>query len=515
MAEKSNQVQNEIGSFFQKLSSTQKFLLGVVAIGVVGGIIALVSVVNRPIYSTLFSNVNAQDASKIVDKLKERGVQYKLEGEGRTILVPKDQMYELRLALAGEGLPQSSTVGYEIFDRTNLGVSDFVQKINYRRALEGELARTILQIGEVDGVRVHIVTPEKALFQEDEKPATASVILKLKTGKPLAQSTVQGITHLIASSVEGLDPANVTVVDSRGVVLSENTKANSATALTATQYDLQKKVEDYIAQKAQGLLEGVLGTGNATVQVSALLDFRQVERTLEQYDPEKTVVRSEQITEEKNGTNDTNKSGMSRSNSVTNYEVNKTVERVVENSGSIKRLTVAALINGKETKTVKDGTTSTEYAPRPKEEMDQLTEIIKRAVGFDSQRNDEVTVINHPFDKTVQEQDLVYKDTPLTDWYDIADKVFIVVAMIAGALIIRSLLNKIRVQVGSRNQGVLMEPAIHAIQSQRVRMPMPSPEDEISEDAMMRVERRKQISNYMKDKPDDASRLVKVWLTEN
>ena len=353
MPDASRQMSQQLSSLSRRLSLSQKLTLGVVAVGVIAAIFALVSFVNKPSYATLFSNLSEQDASKIVDKLKEKSVPYTLEDGGKSILIPKQQIYDMRLALAGEGLPQSSIIGYEIFDRTNLGVSDLVQKINYRRALEGELARTILQIDEVEAARVHIVVPEKALFKEDEKPSTASVILKLKSGRPMKADAVRGISHLIASSVEGMDASNVTILDSRGVMLSEN-KPNSLTAVTSTQYDLQQRVENYLAQKAQVLLENVVGQGNALVQVSADLDFRQVDRTLEQYDPENTAIRSEQIQEEKMPRSDST-SGGSRTNSLTNYEVNKTVEHIVENVGNIKRLSIAAVVNGVPKTVERDG----------------------------------------------------------------------------------------------------------------------------------------------------------------
>ena len=198
------------------------------------------------------------------------------------------------------------------------------------------------------------MVPERALFKEDEKPATASVVLKLRSGKPLRRETVQGISHLIASSVEGIETGNVTIVDSRGQLLSDVHKPNSIAAMTSTQYELQQKVEAYLGQKAQALLESVVGIGNALVQVNADLDFRQVERTLEQYDPEKTVVRSEQIIESKTSSGDS--SGRQTSSTTqTNYEINKTVEHIVENMGNIRRLTVAALVNGVPKTITKDG----------------------------------------------------------------------------------------------------------------------------------------------------------------
>ena len=345
---------------------------------------------------------------------------YLLDNDGKSVLVPRASVYDLRLSLAGEGLPQTGTIGYEIFDRTNLGISDFVQKVNYRRAMEGELARTILTIEEVDGARVHLVVPEHTLFREDEKPTTASVVLKLKSGKPLRRETVQGITHLVASSVEGLASANVTIVDSKGELLSDPSKPNSLAALTATQYELQQKVEQYLSQKAQRLLETVVGAGNAIVQVNADLDFRQVDRTLEQYDPDKTTIRSEQITEEKTAGDSTSQS--SRNSTVTNYEVNKSVEHIVEGMGTIKRLSVATVVNGIPKTVTRDGVTTTEYTSRPKEEMTSFTELVKKAVGFNDLRNDEVTVTSLFFGTSIQDQDFMYKSEPLGDWTELREQ---------------------------------------------------------------------------------------------
>jgi flagellar M-ring protein FliF len=515
MADMQREIPQQFAGFVRRLTFGQKMLLMGVTAGVIVALVALISLVNKPSYGTLFNNLNAQDASKIVEKLKEKAVPYALEDGGKTVLVPKQQIYDLRLSLAGEGLPQSSVIGYEIFDRTNLGVSDFVQKVNYRRALEGELARTILQLEEVEGARVHLVVPEKALFKEDEKPATASVVLKLKSGMPLKREAIQGITHLVSSSVEGLDAANVTIVDSRGTLLSDANKPNSVAALTSTQYDLQQKVEAYLAQKAQSLLESVVGTGNSLVQVNAELDFRQVERTLEQYDPDNTAIRSEQITEEKNVTGDSVPPS-TRNNTVTNYEVNKTVEHIVENLGNIKRLSVAALVNGVPKTTEKDGQKTTETAPRPKDEMDKLTELVKRAVGFNPQRNDEVSVTNLSFGNNVQEQDFVYKQTPFTDYNDLTTKIFLIAAMMAGVLIIRRLLGKIRVRVGVEAPLQFFDqPAREALRAKRESIKLPSAEEEISEDALLRAERKNQVTDYIRQKPTETSRLLKVWLAED
>lgn len=510
---------NQLVVFVRRLSPAQRLSIGGVVIGAIVLIFVLVGVLNRPSYGTLFSNLSPEDASKIVDRLKEKSIPYVLEDGGKSIQVPKQQIYDLRLTFAGEGLPQSSIIGYEIFDRTNLGVSDFVQKINYRRAIEGELARTILQLEEVEGARIHIVVPQKALFKEDEKPATASVVLKLKSGRPLRRETIQGIQHLVSSSIEGLETSNVSIIDARGMLLSENVKPNSITALSSTQYELQQKVDNYLSQKAQGLLDGVLGAGNALVQVNADLDFRQVERNLEQYDPENAVVRSEQITEEKTVASDS-VAPSTRNSTVTNYEINKTMEHIVESIGSIRRLSIATMVNGSQKTVEKEGQSLTEYTPRNQEEMDNLGNIVRRAVGFNAQRGDEISVVNMQFGHTIQEGDFVTKDAPLSidNIPEYAPKIVLVIAMILAILIIRSLLGRVREQEfpGFRSETVEVMNGVQErlAAAKRASVSLPSPEDEISAEALLRQEKQKRIGEYMKTRPDEAARLLKVWLAD-
>lgn len=507
-------MQQQLTTLVSRLTSGQKLMIGLMTLGAVVGVIVLVTMVNAPTYGILFNNLSPEDASKIVTKLKEKDVKFQLEDGGKTVLIPKQKVYEMRLALAGEGLPQSSVIGYEIFDRTNLGISDFVQKVNYRRALEGELARTILTIEEVEAARVHLVVPDKALFKEDEKPATASVVLKRRTNKPLKAEIVQGIAHLVSSSVEGLEAGNVTIVDSKGQLLSDVHKPNSIAALTATQYETQQRVEAYLGQKAQSLLESVVGSGNALVQINAELDFRQVERTLEQYDPEKTAVRSELLSEEKSSSGDSLPPS-TRSSTTTNYEVNKTVEHIVENMGEIKRLTVAAIVNGVPSTVTRDGQKVTEMQPRSETEMRQLTELVRRAVGFNPLRNDEVSVTNLTFGTHLPEQEFVYRSEPLADWTEYKEQIFLGVAMLGAVIVLWSLLRRFR----SRIELPVLETDVPSLSAQldakKHAIELPNPEDEISADALLRTERRKRISEYISEKPSESARLLKVWLVED
>ena len=412
-------LREQVQNVSKRFKIWQIALGGIVILAVVVGLIYLIFSSNASAdYAVLYNDLSAQDAGKVAEKLKESKIPYKLDDGGNTILVPKDQVYETRIQLASEGLPESDMVGYEIFDNTNLGMSDFVQKLNYRRAMEGELARTINTLEEVKSTRVHIAIPEKALFTEDQKEPTASVTLQLKPGKTISNASILGIQNLIAKSVEGLNPDNVTIVDNRGKIISqESIDKNTIAGLSANQQQLQMQTDQYLTQKVQSMLDNVLGTENSSAKVTSDLNFTQIEKTITDYDPNRQVVRSEQNVSEKSQASDTLKfppvsSSRDQSNTITNYEIPQSVERIVSEVGNINRITVSVLVNGKTQIIDKNGTKTLEYTPRTQEELEQLTLAVKNAVGFDPLRNDQVSVLNVPFDNTYYE-DLIKESKPV------------------------------------------------------------------------------------------------------
>jgi flagellar M-ring protein FliF len=401
---------NQAKEFWQRLRPAQKLTIAVAVVGAIGILATVVAVSSSEPMAVLFRDLDPKDAGAIVEKLKEQAVPYELGEGGTTIRVPESRVYELRLAMAREGLPSNSTVGYEIFDRTNLGMSDFVQKLNHKRALEGELQKTIASFDEVQKVRVMIALPEKALFEKDQKKPTASVLLHLKSGRSLSRLNIEGIQNLVASSVEGLSPADVTIVDQHGQVLSQAPRETSTIAgLTATQYEQQQKVESYLTTRVQSLLDGVLGPGNSVVRISAELDFTQREQTRENYDPDGQVVRSEERIAEARRSQDSldYPAVNSESNATkvrTNYEISRTVERIVGGVGTIKRISASVLVNGITKVIDQDGKKVVQYAPRSQEELQKLTQIVRNAIGYDPERNDQVSVVNLPFDTTMLNQ---------------------------------------------------------------------------------------------------------------
>ncbi len=406
------------------LSMGKKIVMATIFAGGLATLAVIWLWVQKPDFRILFTNLSSEDAGGVVEKLKEMSVPYQFSENGKSLLVPSERVHELRLLLASEGLPQGGGVGFEIFDQNSFGTTEFAQKLNYKRALQGELARTISQLEEISNARVHLVIPEPSLFSEQEELTRAAVVINLKPGKVLSESQIQGITHLVSGSVEGLKPEAVTIVDSRGKIRSTGSEGSSVMQMSGSQQDYQKDLEQKIQQKIQSMLGKVVGPDKALVRVTAMLDLRQVELTEEKFDPDTQVVRSQQRSQgNSNGSSNTsgpngvpgvssnvppggqqsgvgaaNQNTTNNSNEVINYEISKTVSRVVEPFGTIKRLSVAALIDGtyKEV-TNEEGLSTQEYVPRGEEEMATLHAIVKKAMGFSAERLDEVEVVNIPF----------------------------------------------------------------------------------------------------------------------
>lgn len=545
----------QIKGFLAKLSRGQKIVIGSVVLVAAVTLAYVLFSTSQPQMGVLFSDLQEKDVAMITEKLRDRQVPYELADKGKTILVPTDVLYDTRINLASEGLPQSSVVGYELFDKANLGMSDFMQKLNYRRALEGELSRTIITLQEVDKARVHLVVPEKALFEQDQKAPTASVVLQLKAGRRVNKVNVEGIQNLVASSVEGMDPGAVTVIDQRGKILSEPTKDDKSLAgLSSTQYELKQKIDEYFTARVQSLLDEVVGVNNAVVRVNAELDFTQTEKTIEDFDPDRQVVRSEQTISEQSQSQDSlsypsvNQQAQ-RGNTITNYEISKTVQKIVGEVGGIRRLSVATLVNGK-TKVVEDanGEPQVEYTARTQEELDQLKQIVRNAVGYDPSRNDQISVVNVPFDTSLQDQELPQTGMQWTP-QEIAEKVVILIAMLLAVWMIRKLiaspqvrrrieqvfapseLEKQRIELArstAERQQLLLkglteetiaslpEPLSMSELTARSKSQFELPEGpENSQEALLRQEMKQRVQRYLSEKPEEASRLLKSFLRQS
>ncbi|WP_319548128.1 flagellar basal-body MS-ring/collar protein FliF [Desulfogranum marinum] len=365
-------------------------------------------------YQLLYGNLDQQDAASMVEWLNAQNIPYQLGNNGRNILIPSTNVHETRLSLASAGLPQGGGVGFEIFDKQSFALTDFVQKVNYSRALQGELARTIATLGPVETARVHLVLPEKRLFKNQQQPATASVILTLASGRRLKESQVEGVTHLVSSAIEGLGQDNVTVIDQNGNVLTKTSDRNMVGNLSPDMLQFQLQVEQHLEERAQALLDKALGAKNGMVRVTAALDFAHTEKTEELFDPEEPVIRSEQLNEEKSGSEivggipgvqsnlqgNTNQAAgatppSSRSQKTTNYEISKVVSKTINPVGTVKRISVAVLVADRVIPATQDQPEQSE--PRTEKELLTLEKMIASALGLDKARGDKIEVTSMPF----------------------------------------------------------------------------------------------------------------------
>jgi len=396
----------------------QKTMLVSVLVMVITAVVLLFAWSQKPDYQILYSNLSEEDSGAIIQKLKDQKIPYQASAGG--VMVPADRVYELRLQMASQGLPQGGSVGFELFDKSNFTMTDFVQKLNYLRALQGELTRTIRALSEIEQCRVHLAVPEKSLFAKEEVRPKASILLKLKQGRSLSQGQIQGIVHLVSSSVEGLNPKDVSVVNQSGEMLT----ANSDDTLTMSQDQLafQHKFEKELENNIVGILEPVVGKGKISAKVTAALDFTKIEKTEERYDPDSQVVRSEQKNAEKSTTGTSggvpgvasnmpgktasqtasNRGQSEKKNEVTNYEISRVTSHVINTPGELKRISAAVLVDG--TYPAQQGSKEKKYAPRSEEDLKKFEDMVKSAIGFTQGRGDEVKVVNMPFETVPQEE---------------------------------------------------------------------------------------------------------------
>lgn len=519
-----------------KLDPKQKFMMGAGVLVTMVLLAVSLFFLNEPTYTTLYSGLSQEDASKVIDYLGSEKVLYKIDDNGQSIKVPREQVYELRLSLAGKGIPSSGVIGYEIFDKSTMGMSEFLQKLNYKRALEGELARTIEQQDGVQGVRVHIVIPQKSIFKEEEKQPSASVVLKLKNNSTPGRENIESIVNLLCGSVEGLTPSKVSVIDTRGRILNNESEEGPLAFASSKQYEIKKSVESYLVEKAQSILDNVLGYGNSMVKVNADLNFDQVEKTMEQYDPESQVAISEQTVKTSNaGITQSDSTAQSNENSLTNYEISKSIEKVIAGSGNIKRLSVATVINDIPKEVKKGDKTELVFEPRPADQIKKLEDIIRNAVGVDPARNDQFSIVNIPFEARViteETEEAGISSMPnANEWINL---VFIVVAVISSLLVLKSLMKRLkseRIVIGTINSGgsiaaptemmSLSAPHEHksapqlAPKKRKPMLPMGDIEDEISEEAMIKKNQQERIVNYVTKNPMDAAKLINAWMHED
>jgi flagellar M-ring protein FliF len=389
-------------------------------------------------YSVLFAELDSRSASEIVARLEQQNIPYRLTGEGTVIEVPVEQVDRLKIDLVAAGLPQSGIVGYEILDTTNFGLSDFREKKNYKRALEGELTKTLRAFSEIQDAHVLLNFPEPTLFTENEEKPTASVTLKLRTNRTLPKRSVQTITDIIGSAT-GINPNDVSVADMRSGELLTAPVTDEMAMLSSTQMEMKVKTDQYLANKVKSILDGAFGAGIALVTVNSELAFDRIERTSTAYDQDRSGILSEQRRETTNPTAD----GGGEEETVTNYEVGKTVENFISSPGSISRLTVSVMMDAKDSVRVGDNDErQVVKVPWTAEELNRIRSICETAVGYNSNRGDRVEIVSLSFgtrEYEAEEARLTMRATLIDGVRALGSGIAVIVAIVLFFVILRQI----------------------------------------------------------------------------
>ncbi len=430
-------------------------------IGVTGavliGLLLIIMRLAEPQFSLLYSNLDYEDAGRIMQTLDSAGIPYEVKGNGTMIFAPDDQVLKLRMDMASQGIPRGSSVGYEIFDKMDaLGTTSFVQNINRLRALEGELARTVASLKSVTSARVHLVIPERSLFGEDTSEPSASIVVGAGSGR-LMPAQVQAIQNLVASAVPRLSTTNVSVIDESGNLLTSPAGQDDQGLFMTTVADRTATFENRLRTRVENIVERIVGPGAARVQITADLDFNRIVQQSETFDPDSQVARSTQTVEESASDSETaasdgvsvegnlpdadledpngpqSQSAENRLEEVINYEISRTTKTETIEGGRINRLSVAVVVDGSYTEAA-DGSRS--YAPRSQDEMDQIRSLVQSAIGYDQQRGDLIEVVNLQFAQ-VPKPDATQGEGSS---FSLTKEDFLRIGEIAGAIIVGILL---------------------------------------------------------------------------
>jgi flagellar M-ring protein FliF len=545
-----NQLFDQIRSAWQRFSITQRVIVVAVPLALIAGLAYLLVMGAQPRYRTLYANLSAKDAGVLVEKLKAGNVPYRIGGDGKALEVPEDQLYETRLNLASQNLPLGGGVGFEVFDKNSFGVTDFTQQVNYQRALEGELSRTISHLSEVEAARVHLVLPKPELYSSREKAATASVVVDLRDNDTLKAEQIRGIVFLVSASVEGLDPKNVTLLDSHGDILSDAIRDDLADEAmeaqggadgtaggavsggrmlkqTNGQLEVQRRFEHEMERQVAGMLDRVLGPNRAAVRVTAELKFDQVEENSETFEPVANNAGLPRSTQRKvesyNGTGTmpggvpgtesnipgyqaqyqtASNSSYSKSEETVNYEMNKKEAKVVEAPGAVKRLSIAVMVDSLQP-----------------QQVESIRSAVIAAAGLDLSRGDQVAVENVSFDTSERHAaelaDLQGQRTEL--WLILFKGVVVLLIVVVLLLFLNSILKPrvVRVQerlireitrVGESDVTPGEEAAIPLDQVGR-----PS---ELAIEEQRKAQLRAQVSKLAREKPKAIAMLIRRWLSE-
>jgi flagellar M-ring protein FliF len=478
-------------------------LIAVVAASAVAAAL-LIQWARRPDMTMLFQELQPAEASKITEKISAKSIPYELRDGGTSVYVPREQVYQLRLDLAKEGLPGNEQSGYKLFDDEKIGISPFVQNVNLKRALQDELAKSIQMVDGVVHARVHIVSPEQQLFATEEGQTSASVILRLRPGYRLSATNIAAITHMVSGSVKGLKAEDVTIIDSEGNLLSSQSDSLMATG-AGTVHDYKERVEQELAKKVEDMLTAVLGPGRATIRVSAVVDMNSINTVTETYDPTAKVATKEEIksTSEMGGTTTGQRTppGSSKKDetSTTEYQVGKTVKQQVVLPGAIKSLSVAAFVD----LSIGDAN-GTPAAGQPALIMQvaDVEQIIKTALGLKD--SDSLKVVQAKFHKP---KDLPPEEQP-TAWpryMALASRLSLGIMAVCALLVLR-------IFVRARNKAMSAIPAV----AQAIPGPAASagalvaPVESANESIML----QRQITHALRNNPQQVREMFLSWIED-
>jgi flagellar M-ring protein FliF len=543
---------NGLSEFIKALGPARLAAMGVVTAALIGFFAFIMLRISEPTLAPLYTDLAFDDSISITKILESQNVKHEIRNEGSVILAPKEQILRLRMQLAESGLPSGGNVGYEIFDKSEtLGTTSFVQNVNHLRALEGELSRSIRTIRNVRQARVHLVLPKRQLFKRDQKPPSASIAVKLQGN--LAQTQIQAIQHLVGSAVEGLTPENVTIIDSKGRLLASG-RGNDENFLSARMDERTTQLENRLRNQVEEIVASVVGEGRARIEVAAELDFNKVTQTSDTFDPDGQVIRSTQTRSESSKSNEKegndgvtvgnelpgaadnqgNGAGRQEAADVTeelvNYEISRKTTTEVVQGGRIKRLSVAVLIDGSYEKNA-DGTLT--YKPRTAEELDQISTLVRSAVGYVQTRGDKVEVVN-----------LQFAEGPQTLFDDSGDELFaftkddyirfaelgilFIMTLLVLLMVVRPLMKRMleKPEVEENEDGTLIGADGQAMIMDAEGNLVPAPEKpEQSHPTMDAIEHAQiqgslqadallRVGELVEENPEEAAKIVRLWLQD-
>ncbi len=511
-----------LDDIFARFGGTRRVLIFTFTIGVAALIFVGSRAVTKPDMVAAATNVPIESASELTTRLDAAGVKYVLDQGGQAVMVAAADLPKARVAMAKGGMPNGARPGLELFDRPSWGMNEFTQRINYRRALEGELERTIGRMRGIERAEVHLALPDQGTFQQEGRKATASVMLALRGNASPSSEIVQGIAQLVSNSVDGLPSDNVSIHDDMGRQWTDPSDGTATGGLSTKQLRQQQDVESDLQKKAEDLVQGVVGAGNAKVRVSALLNFDKIERTTNSVDPERQALASETKSEIVPGAQ---QAGAAQTSSTTTYENTKSVETFTATVGNIKKLSVAVLVNDRRL-AAKDSTdTIPKFQARTAAEMQRVDALVRSALGIDTTRGDVLSVQSSTPDVLPV---AMAKEIPVPLTQKLQDNtrpIMMTAGMVAAIIIALLALKSLKAPVGMMPQqqlaysgalpaltGQVQQPGMPAVQSHPTFAQAPPRAPIVFPSANTEV--RDRVIASVDQNPDVAARLVKSWLKD-